>query len=526
MIDPATTTRTVLPPDVILTLPDGQTVTLTGFVDLTGASAGGLAGADGSITVASSLEALSAPAAGGAPAGADSAGDNNISTYNQALLGALGGAFGAGTPFDGLDPAVVLASLLESPDPNEFLAALLDTLGVVTPATTTVTTTPATTTPTTDTGTAGTDGGTTTTDGGTTPTIVGLAELFTPGNDTVDLSDIAAVLTQAGLDPTDPAALGVFLLAVAAGFNISDALAGDDAVQLPGPGDNLFGLVGSFEAGGGNDTITGGTGNDSILGDIGEDTLYGDDGEDQLDGGIDADVIYGDDGTNPLGAGVGDADTLLGGSDGDTLYGEQGTDLIYGDSDQLGVGFGQGEGDRIYGGLGDDTAYGGDDRDRIFGGEGNDLLYGDDGDNLALQNILETDSLFGGLGEDTLYGEEERDTLAGGDDTDTMFGGSERDLFLVDATDSVLNFADVNRIEDFHDGGGTGSGEVVEIFNAAGLDILVGNAGLVGGDAGEAIVFQDQNGNGELDATDLLIVFLDDVLVADAVLGTDVIIVP
>ena len=94
VIDPATITRTVALPDVILTLPDGQIVTLEGFVDLAGQAGGGLEGADGTIAVASSLEALSAPAAGG-DGGPDTAGGNNLPAFNQANTGDLGGEFGS-----------------------------------------------------------------------------------------------------------------------------------------------------------------------------------------------------------------------------------------------------------------------------------------------------------------------------------------------------------------------------------------------------------------------------------------------
>ena len=47
VIDPATIVRDVAPPDVTLALPDGQVVTLEGFVDVTGQAGGGLEGADG-----------------------------------------------------------------------------------------------------------------------------------------------------------------------------------------------------------------------------------------------------------------------------------------------------------------------------------------------------------------------------------------------------------------------------------------------------------------------------------------------
>ena len=267
VIDPAVLALQVNPPDLLVTLPDGQTLSLGGFVDLVGrsevdASAGGLAGPDGSVVIGSTLESLSAPAAGGPPGGADSAGANNLPAFNQALLEALGGAFGASSDFEGLDPVAVLSSLQESSDPNQFLINLLGTQGVVLPeATAPIATflapapTPAAPTP---------IGAVTPTADATAPEAPSgpppaiLSDLFTPEADTVDLSDITAVLTLVGLDPANPASLAVFLLAVAAGFNISDALAGEDTVELPDTGDVLAGLVPSFEGGLGGDTITGG----------------------------------------------------------------------------------------------------------------------------------------------------------------------------------------------------------------------------------------------------------------------------
>ena len=58
VIDPAAIVREVSPPDVILTLPDGQVVTLQGFVDLTGEAGGGLLGADGAIVLIGSDQAI------------------------------------------------------------------------------------------------------------------------------------------------------------------------------------------------------------------------------------------------------------------------------------------------------------------------------------------------------------------------------------------------------------------------------------------------------------------------------------
>ena len=370
VIDPASITRSIQPPDVTLTLPDGQSVTVTGFIDLTGTPGGGLAGEDGAVVIASSLEALSAPAAGATPAGADSAGANNISTFNQALIGALGGAFGEGTAFDGLDPAAVLGAILDSTDPTEFLAELLTTLGVVIPAATPVVAPvaiPVVTPAAAAAAPAATD---TTTDDGTTDTTVPpgpppviLNDIFTVGPDGVDFSDFDAVLTAAGLDPTDPSALGTFLLAVAAGFNISAALAGNDTVQLPNAGSptGVVGLIPTFDGGAGDDTIYGGPDDESILGGTGNDVMQGRNGDDSLFGGDGNDKLDGDNGNDVLYGGL-DDDTLFGDQNSDTLFGDEGTDTMFGGagSDTFGLEAGDGSSSVASADLISDFMYGTD----------------------------------------------------------------------------------------------------------------------------------------------------------------------
>ncbi len=145
VIDPATVTTTVNPPHVTFTLPDGQQITLLNFVDLQGGAGGGLVGADGTLVLASTLEALSAPAAGGPDGGGDGGGDANLSTFNQAdpfenaEFGTGGGGLGPditsptggigddGDPFEliialpappGVEPVVIVVPLVPTPTPD------------------------------------------------------------------------------------------------------------------------------------------------------------------------------------------------------------------------------------------------------------------------------------------------------------------------------------------------------------------------------------------------------------------------
>ena len=344
VIDPAAIARAVTPPDVTLTLPDGQTVTLSGFVDLSGNAGGGLEDADGAIAVASSLEALTAPAAGGEPGAADTAGANNISTFNAAVIDALGLDFGAGAGGEGGDFNAVLAALGDGIDPNELLSSLLGA-GIILP-------------------------------------------LFTPGDDVVDLNDIADILARTGIPD-----LATLLALVAAGFNISDALAGDDTVILPEPGSPLDGLFDTFFASEGDDTIFGGSGDDIVDGGDGADTLLGNGGADLLYGGLGADTLYGGAGADTLYGGAGD-DSLAGGADDDTLYGGDGDDSLDGGAGDDTV-YGEAGDDSVAGSAGDDVVYGTTEADLVTGGAGADTLYGDAGDDTLLRRRRRRHALWG-----------------------------------------------------------------------------------------------------------------------------------
>ncbi|HLO48004.1 MAG TPA: peptidylprolyl isomerase [Kamptonema sp.] len=126
---------------------------------------------------------------------------------------------------------------------------------------------------------------------------------------------------------------------------------GADTVQLT-PQDSQQNTSG-FQAGAGNDLITGSNVNDVISGNQGNDTLSGETGDDYLRGGK-------------------DDDSLSGGVGNDILSGNQGNDSLDG-------------------GAGDDFLRGGRGNDVLTGGDGNDILVGD----------LGSDTLTGGGGADS-----------------------------------------------------------------------------------------------------------------------------
>ena len=116
------------------------------------------------------------------------------------------------------------------------------------------------------------------------------ADLFTSGNDTVDLND--------------------FNLAAYTTAQATKALAGKDVVQLS----QTQNLGAEFFGQGGHDSITGsssadrihgGAGKDRLLGQSGNDTLWGGAGDDTLQGGSGHDLLYGGDGFDHLTGGAG-----------------------------------------------------------------------------------------------------------------------------------------------------------------------------------------------------------------------------
>jgi Ca2+-binding RTX toxin-like protein len=148
--------------------------------------------------------------------------------------------------------------------------------------------------------------------------------LFTQQGNTVDFNDVA---------------IGDYL-----DGSQYDALGGNDLVTLPGDAAEAaqagFTAGTQFQAGNGNDTVTGGSladlvdggnGRDELSGGSGSDTLSGGNGGDSLFGGADDDLLSGggDNGRDRLDGGSG-ADTLFGGNGNDTLIGGTGDDVMTG----------------------------------------------------------------------------------------------------------------------------------------------------------------------------------------------------
>lgn len=150
-------------------------------------------------------------------------------------------------------------------------------------------------------------------------------------------------------------------------------------------------LLGTANAGAGNDTLAGGSNNDSFAGGTGDDVLRGGHGADWLDGDGDNDMLRGD---------AGD-DTLIGDSGFDTLYGSAGDDSLDGG----------GRTDLLVGGKGNDTMTGGGGGDlfvirRVGNGddEVTDFQNGSDRVDisaLGVQNFNALNNTFGALSQDT-----------------------------------------------------------------------------------------------------------------------------
>ncbi|MET4515369.1 calcium-binding protein [Bradyrhizobium sp. I1.7.5] len=150
--------------------------------------------------------------------------------------------------------------------------------------------------------------------------------LFTSGAETVNFN---------GLDASQRAA-------VAAGAIIYDALGGDDRVTLPDstavPGTGvIWNFDNVFQAGAGNDTITGGAGTDKIDGGADNDILDGGAGNDRLNGGSGNDdlvavTVGGNSGVDVLDGGSGIDRYYV--DSGDTIKSLENGELIYFTSDR------------------------------------------------------------------------------------------------------------------------------------------------------------------------------------------------
>lgn len=228
--------------------------------------------------------------------------------------------------------------------------------------------------------------------------------------------------------------------------------------------DSLNGIE-IFDAGSGNDTLSGNTA---------DMTFYGNLGADKITGGSGNDIIYGDnttnshgasDGSNTLSGGAG-IDILYAGDSGDTLRGDAGNDTMYGGagidtldyatnniaiSAQLNLGIITGDGldvvdtstiEILRSGTGADTITGGDTGilTMIYTGGGNDIINGG-----TLAEILYgeagNDTLRGGGGVDTLYGGGGNDLVYGSIDGDRVYG--DNGSGNIASTSDTLDFSDI-----------------------------------------------------------------------------------
>ncbi len=175
------------------------------------------------------------------------------------------------------------------------------------------------------------------------------------------------------------------------------ALAGDDVLEGGEGLDSLFGGMG-------DDTLSGGADGDHLEGEAGSDRLEGGEGDDVLWGDrspatvaedsrilyeatVAAGIVRYQWRTHPDGADAPGDDTLLGGAGSDSLFGQDGQDSLIGDA----------QNDALAGGAGGDVLVGGAGSDYLNGGTGDDVYRFESAD-----------------GTDVVEDEEGRDTIAFG----------------------------------------------------------------------------------------------------------------
>lgn len=155
-----------------------------------------------------------------------------------------------------------------------------------------------------------------------------------------------------------------------------------------------------------NDTLYGGDGNDTLYGFGGNDSLMGGSGNDYLDGGSGSDVMIG-------GAGN---DTYVAGASGDIVL-----ETVNGGFDTLRTSTAVGRDLRV--------GWAANLEGLVYTGTTVTSLYGNQKDNYVV-------SLSGT--NETIYGYAGDDTLGGGAGIDSMIGGVGNDIYLVDASDIVV----------------------------------------------------------------------------------------
>jgi Ca2+-binding RTX toxin-like protein len=249
-----------------------------------------------------------------------------------------------------------------------------------------------------------------------------------------DYGSVGNVVDLALSGPPNTGAFGCDTLLNIEGLQgsvLGDTLSGDGKANLlKGEGGDDV-LVGR----GGNDTLLGGTGNDELFGGSGYDTLEGGEGQDVLDGGL-------------------GADTMIGGAHDDSYVFDHANDtaveLEHGGIDTVTssvnifalddfvenlvlAGFAtQGTGNAL-----DNAITAGTSGVTLNGLAGDDTLQGNDLVN-HLNGGTGNDHLFGGAGDDILVGGAGHDAFDGGPGADRYEGGEGDDIYLLDASDVVV----------------------------------------------------------------------------------------
>jgi Ca2+-binding RTX toxin-like protein len=254
-----------------------------------------------------------------------------------------------------------------------------------------------------------------------------------------------------------------------------------------------------YEAGSGNDSLTGGAYADILYGNGGDDMLSGGAGDDTLTGGAGADTILGGAGNDTIygESGSGVSDVLVDGGEGvdfaTFFYTDRTQNLTFsvaGQSIVDGTTIRNVERVTFMAGSGNDTIIGGDLADSLYGNDGNDWIEGGAG-NDWVEGGRGADTLLGGAGDDVLV--TVRDTAAapvlidGGAGLDTGYfyydGRTEDLVFTFGAGESRLAGGVIRSVEQgsFYSGTGndtlTGGIYADTLYGGGGADTIRGGAG-------------------------------------------------
>lgn len=288
------------------------------------------------------------------------------------------------------------------------------------------------------------------------------------------------------------AATGVVTGFLGYGGTFTDTISGFEWFRGTQGNDSFLGAGESeiFEAGLGNDAVSGAGGEDTIFGEDGNDTLSGNAGFDELHGDAGDDIVGGEAGNDRLFGDDGD-DRLFGGSGNDFLNGGSGNDELngggnfdtadYSDATQslvVNINF---AGDQIV------SSQMGTDRfvsiEGIIGGAGNDLLVGN-----AAGNVID-----GGAGNDQIYGIGAGDVLRGGIGNDLIEGSGGNDDM-----DGGAGEADI--LSYFNSGGAVTvnlrlQGTAQAVGGSSGVDTFEGFENIYGSNVGGDLLVGDDNEN-------------------------------